>query len=157
MFGKILGKKDSDNKTSSKEELDLIDTISTMNLTEMRVYVNNKMSKYESNEDGIIEVMKRLISKNENTMQRYLEVDDMDVKVKKAFELVLIISKHKKITVVAVELIQKFLELYADIIFKYDTQNKEIYSLKLKKALSQAISNINKTSELRRKMNILEK
>jgi len=155
MFGNILDNKDSKDIKTSKENQDFINQISTMNLTDMRIYVNNKMLNIESNEGGIVEVMKRLTSKNDTTLKRYVEVDDMDVKIKKAFDLVLVISQHKKITMPVVELMQKFLELYTDIILKYDTDNKEIYASKLKTALLQAISNVNKTSELQRKMKIL--
>ena len=155
MFGNILGKKDSKNTQSSEENQDLSNKISKMNLTDMRLYINNKMSGYEPNEDGIIEVMKRLTTKNEETSKRYIELDDMDSKIKKAFDLVILLSKHKKMTVVAVELMQNFLELYDDIILKYDTDNKQIYALKIKDAIKIAIETINIRSSLQNEDNVL--
>jgi hypothetical protein len=155
MFGNILGKKDSKNTKIDEENQDLIDKISKMNLTDMRLYVNNKMSGHESSEDGIIEVIKRLTTKNEETSKRYIEIDDMDSKIKKAFDLVILLSNHRKITVVAVELMQNFLELYDDVILKYDTENKQIYASKLKDAVKIAIENINKMSIIQKENSVL--
>lgn len=155
MFSNILGKNDSENKQDSKEDQEIINKISTMNLTDMRAYINNKMFGKESSEDGLVEVMKRLTLKNEKTSKRYIEVDDMDSKIKKAFDLVILLAMHKKITVLAVELIQEFIDLYDDIILKFDKENKQIYSKKLKDALTEAISNVNKISSLQRERNVL--
>jgi ribonuclease HII len=155
MFSNILGNKDSKSEQESKENDDLIHKISTMNLTDMRLYVNNKMNNHNSNEEGLVEIMKRLTTKNEDTSKRYIEIDDMESKIKKAFELVLIVANHKKISVPAVELIQKFIELYGDVIQKYDIENKQIYGSKLKDSLSKAISTINLISEFQKKMGVL--
>ena len=157
MFSNILGNKDSQDAEQTKKNQDLINKISTMNLTDMKIYIKNKMVGYESNEDGINEVMKRVTNIHETTSKRYIEIGDMDSKIKKAFDLVIIISNHKKLTVLTVELIQKFIELYNDIILKFDNDNKQIYASKLKTAFSQAIANINKISELQRRNTLLKK
>ena len=46
MFGKILRKKKDDKNESSKELLEVSKKIESMNLTEMRTYVNNKISNF---------------------------------------------------------------------------------------------------------------
>jgi len=154
MFSKILGKKDT---VKTQENQDIINKIATMNLTDMKTYINNKMVGLESNEEGIIEVMKRLTTKHEKTSKRYIEIDDMDSKIKKAFDLVILLSNHERLTVTAVELIHAFIALYKDVIAKFDKDNKEIYASKLKTALSQAISNIDKASALQRRNSVLGK
>ncbi|MBU1658206.1 hypothetical protein KKG72_04035 [bacterium] len=155
MFAKILGKNKPEELIGDKEHQILIDKISNMNLTDMRVYINNKMLDCEVSEDGIIEIMKKLIMTNKNVSKRYIEIDDMQSKIKKGFDLVLSICTNKKITVVAIELIQEFMEVYKDIIAKYDVENKQIYGKKLKDALQKAIDNINARTELKRKMSLV--
>jgi hypothetical protein len=146
MFSKILGKKNS--KDSSDNDLE--EKISKMNLTEMRSYVNNKA---EVSEQGLIEILKRLIKKENE--KRYIELDDMDVKVKKGFDLVIMIAQHKKITVVAIELIVEFIHFYEDVIEKFDEENKQIYKSKLKEALERALKNMDGISKLKKKLGLL--
>ena len=148
MFSNILGGKDcSDGACDDKMK----NKVSRMNLSEMRIFINNKA---EITEEGLVEVLKRLNTKNSQTDNRYIEIDDMDIKIKKGFDLVISIANHKKISVVAVELIQEFIDLYSDIIHKFDTQNKQIYNIKLKEALQKAMSNIEIIVQLKRKMNL---
>jgi hypothetical protein len=88
--------------------------------------------------------------------KKYIEVGDQDSKIKKAFDLVLLIAKSKKITVVAVELMKKFLDTYSDIIQAYDKQNKDIYVSRIKDAIQSSITMIDKETNLKNKMNILK-
>jgi len=155
MFGKILGKKKDEVSVEDKMHSEIIQRVSKMNLTDMRAYINNRMGNFEVNEDGLIEILRRITTKNAETSKRYIEIDDMDSKIKKSFDLVISIASHSKITVVAVELIQDFITLYDDVIAKFDKDNKQIYESKLKDALSRAIGNIGEMSDLKRKMNIL--
>jgi len=153
MFGNILGKKESDSSSSGESKL--ASRVANMNLTDMRAYLKNNMTDLDSCEDGLIEIMKKLTTVNEKTKKRYIESDAMDSKIKKGFEVVLIVSKHRKITVTAVELIQKFIKIYEDIILKYDHENKQIYASRLNDALSISADNINKLSELQRRNKVL--
>ena len=155
MFGGVFGKKKDKMSAHEHAHSELVDKVSKMNLTEMRTYVNNKLSDYEITEDGLHEVMKKLITPHETTMKLYIQMDDMDQKKKKAFELILLISKSKKITIQTVELMEKFTVLYEDIIKKFDEDYKEIYESKLNDAIKHALSNLNELTELQRKMNVL--
>jgi len=153
MFSKLLGKKTSTSDQSSNE---IEQRVAKMDLNDMRNYVNNKLSDFQICDDGLIEVMKRLILKNEKTSHRFIEIDAMDTKVKKAFDLVVLVAKSKKITVVAVELIREFIDLYDDIIEKFDTDNKQIYNSKLKTSLNEAILTIKSKSDIKEKMDYLD-
>ncbi len=155
MFANILGKKKSEVSIEDKTHAKVVKKVSKMNLTDMRAYINNKILDFEINEDGLVEVLRRLTTRNSETQKRYIEIDDMDSKIKKGFELVITIASHNKITVVAVELIQEFITLYNDVIAKFDRDNKQIYESKLKDALSKAIGNIGEMADLKRKMNVL--
>ena len=155
MFGKILGRSKKEESTEDREHNELVLKIAKMNLTDMKSYVNGRVADMSVTEDGLIELMKKLITIDETTSKRYIEIDDMDSKIKKGFELVLSIGAHKKITVVTVELIQEFMEIYSDIITKYDTTHKQIYSSRLKDTISNAASTINEMAEMRKKMGVL--
>lgn len=155
MFGNILGKKKGEISSEDKAHAEMVKKISKMNLTDMRAYIKNKMLGFEVDEDGLVEVLRRLTTRHSETLKRYIEIDDMDSKIKKGFDLVISIASHAKITVVAVELIQEFITLYDDVIKKFDKENKQIYESKLKDALQMAINNISEMADLKRKMNVL--
>ncbi|MDX9743806.1 MAG: hypothetical protein RBT59_08325 [Arcobacteraceae bacterium] len=155
MFSKIIGKIKNKSENSDKKHAELVDKISTLNLTDMRVYVKNKLQGFEVTEEGLVEVLKRLISVNKDTSKRYLEIDDMDSKIKKGFELVISISTDKRITINAIELIQKFIIVYDDVIIKYDTQNKEIYGSRLKSSVENGIMSVDKRTKFGAKQHIL--
>ena len=151
MFNNILGKSKTD-----KELSDLVLMIKKMNLTEKRDYIKNKLTNSPVSRDGIVEVLKELISKDEKTSKRYIEIDDMDVKKKKAFDLVIMISTHNMLTVPAVDLIRKFAEVYSDIIEKFDKDNKQIYTTKLKEAIKNAVLTMSVKSDLENKRQVLK-
>ena len=150
MFGNILGKKKED--VGIDDNADIALKVSKMNLTEMRSYVNNKINDFEITQSGLVEVMKKLTVADETT---YLQIDDMDSKKKKGFDLVLMIANSKHISAESVELLQEFIVVYHDLILKYDTEYKEIYASRFSDALEKSIDNVNKYSELQRKSNVL--
>lgn len=153
MFSNLLGK-NKEEASEDKEHLALVEKISKMNLTDMRVYVNNKLTSYEVSEDGLNEVMRKLISKDSNK-KRFIQSDAMDSKIKKAFDLVILIAVSKKVNLVTLELIQEFIALYEDIIIKFDTDNKQIYGDKLKNALANCLATVEILTQMNRKMGVL--
>jgi len=155
MFGNILGRKKEDISEEDSDHAALVEKISKMNLTEMRSYIKNNIKDFEVNEDGLTEVMHRLTTEDKNTKQYYIKSDDMDSKKKKAFDLVLAIAQNKKINLVTIELIQKFTEIYKEIIDAYDKEYKEIYASRFSDAIKLALANINEKTELKNKLHIL--
>ena len=155
MFSKLRGKKQKNATAEDQEKTQLLKKISTMNLTEMRSYVNNKIESLPLSEDGLNGVILNLITPDSATKNLYIKEDDMDSKKKKAFDLVILISKNKKITFKTVDAIGVFIELYAPIIKAYDAQYKEIYTSRFNDAITLALYNINQISDLKSKMNLL--
>ncbi len=153
MFGNFLGKKKEN--TAVDKNVHILEKVSKMNLTEMRSYVNNKVIDFEISEAGLCAVMKKLTVANEATSKTYLQIDDMDSKKKKGFDLVLMIANNKHISVEVVELMQSFIGVYEDLIGKFDKDYKEIYSSRFTDAISLAIKNVNIQSELQRKEKVL--
>ncbi len=156
MFSKILGKKENSATQKQGASTELTQRISSMNLTEMRAYINNKIPDLEVSEEGLIEILKKLVYPDKKTSKRYIEIDDMQSKVKKGLDLIVSIAKHKKITVVAIELIQEYIQVSEDIIQKYDQEHKEIYASRLKDALGNAVNVVNARSNLKTKMDVLQ-
>lgn len=154
MFENLFGKK-SKVDDEAKVNAHITDKISHMNLTDMRAYLNNRITGFDVCEFGLSEVMKKLTLEDEESEQRYLHIDDMDTKIKKAFDLVLMIAVHKKISIDTVEYIQEFIEVYKDITESFDTRNKQIYGSKLNDALKVAIAGVNSKEELKNKMQVL--
>lgn len=152
MFGKILGKIKGDTEDDNQG---LVAKISKMNLTEMRSYINNKIPDLPVDEDGLNEVLSKLVKLDDKTSKRYIEIDDMDSKKKKGFELILSILTNKKITITTIELVSEFLEMNRDIIEKYDQDLRQIYDSKFKDALALAVASIDAQIELKRKMDLL--
>jgi len=149
MFGK-KDKSESKNLNSA-----FIEKISKMNLTQMRSYVKNNLNDFPVSIEGINEILKKLTSFDEKTQTYYIKNDDMDVKKKKAFDLIIAILTSKHINIQTIELAQKFLENYKEMINDFDKTNKQIYALKLKENLENAIVTINQYADLQAKMNVL--
>ena len=76
-------------------------------------------------------------------------------KKKKSFDLVIVISEHKKITITTIEQIQEFIELYKDIIEKYDNDNKQIYASRLKDSIEKGLKTIELMAEVNKKEKVL--
>lgn len=152
MLSTILGAK----KSKSSEDKELANKIASMSVTDMRTYVNNKISALPISENGLNEVMKKLISKNESTSRGFLEIDDMDIKIKKAFDLVLLIGKNNKASIQTVEYIQQFADQYKDIIEKFDMDKKEIYASRFSKLIENLIVKIAGAVEFKKKMDVLK-
>ncbi|QOP44773.1 hypothetical protein [Sulfurimonas paralvinellae] len=155
MFKSILGRKKDDQNDITAEDAALIEKISTMNLTEMRSYIKNNIKDFEVSEEGLNAVLHRLTTQDKKSQSYYLKPDDMDSKKKKAFDLVLTIAENKKITFETVDLMQKFVETYKDIIEAYDKEHKQIYDSRFVDAVNLALENINKKVALKNKMDIL--
>jgi len=155
MFGNILGRKKEDINKEDIAYTQMLTKISKMNLTEMRSYVKNNIKDFKVSEDGLVEVMSRLIVEDTNTKQYYIKDDDMDSKKKKAFDLVLAIAENKKINLVTIELIQKFIEIYKDMIHAYDKEHKDIYISRFMESIKYALMSIEGKAAFENKMELL--
>ena len=155
MFSKIMGKKKEGDTQESKILNEVSKKIEPMNLTEMRTYVNNKILNFEVSTVGLFAIMNKLTLADASTGRYYLVESDMDVKKKKAFDLVLMIAESKKIDLKVLESIQNFVEVYAHLIAKFDNDNKQIYASRFKDMLEQAIKGFTNIAKEQNKMNVL--
>jgi len=153
MFSKLLG---SLSKKENKQETKQLAKIAKMDLVEMRNFVNGKYNDIEVDEYALREIIKKVMSVNENSSKYYIEDNDMDSKKKKAFDLIILILKHKLVSVLVVESAQKFLEVYEEMIQKYDYDNKQIYEKKIKDSISIAVNTIDTKTDINEKMRVVQ-
>ncbi|MEA1955467.1 MAG: hypothetical protein U9N02_03125 [Campylobacterota bacterium] len=154
MFKKILGRKKSGNE-DDKNHSELVQQISKMDLTEKKSYINNRISSMPVCRDGLVEVLNSLVKLNKKTNTRYLKIDDNDIKIKKGFDLAIAISTHNLITFPIVKSLQEFEEVYQEIIEKFDTNNKQTYKGKLKKAVANAVLTIGVIADIHNSSDLL--
>lgn len=140
-----------------KESIDpkMIEKISKMNLSDMRLYLKNGIKDFELSTDGLNEVLKKLVSPVNEKGELYLKADDADSKKKKAFELVLLAAGSIKISVKAIEHMQQFVEIYKDIIRDYDEQQIDIYHSRIIKAIEIAIENMYKINNIEKSLDMM--
>lgn len=142
-------------KKNIQEKSDVQQKIEKMNLTELRLYIKDKMDGFSLSEEGLNEVLKRLMSKI-NDSRYYLDQSDDDSKIKKAFDLVLEISKSRKVTFKTVELIAEFIKTYDKLINEYDRNHKEIYHDRFEKSLGIATTMVEAKASLDNKKKLLD-
>ncbi|MEO1953676.1 MAG: hypothetical protein ABGW74_03125 [Campylobacterales bacterium] len=155
MFNKILGRTKNDD-SGNKEHSELMQKISKMDLTEMKSYVNNRISSMPVSREGLVVVLEHLLKVDKKTNTRYLKIDDNDAKIKKGFDLAIAISTHSLITFPVIKLLQDFIEAHKDIIEKFDRNNKQTYRSKLKKAVENAIITIGMIADINNASDVLK-
>ena len=155
MFKKILGRKKGNAKEDSNYS-ELVQQISKMDLTEKKSYVNNRISSMPICRDGLAEVLESLIRLDKKTNTRYLKIDDDDTKIKKGFDLAIAISTNNLITFPVIKTLQEFVDVYSEIIKKFDIDNKQTYEGKLKKAVENAILTIGAIADIHNSSDLLK-
>ena len=149
MISKIFKKKKNSNSKIFQAK------IAKMNLNEMRLYIKDKLEGFPLSEEGLNEVIRRLSSQINNS-RYYLDESDDDTKLKKAFDLVLEISKSRKVTFKTVELIAEFIKIYDKLICNYDKNHKDIYYDRLEKSLNIATTMVEAKALLDNKKKLLD-
>ena len=153
MFSKIIGKIKVSEDDVVKERL--LEKISKMEIVDMRNYINGKLTDYKVSEYGLLEILNKITLKNESTSNLYIKEDDMDSKKKRVFDLVLLVLSSKQVTLSVLDSAQVFISTYSDIIKKYDKDNRQIYEIKMKEAISLAADKISFKSDVKNTMRTL--
>ena len=154
MFKKLLGKSENKSENGLKE---LQEYLSKIGISEMRTLLLGQVEKFPVDENMIIEILKKITHEDEKTNKRFLENNDTDIKLKKAFDTVITAASSKKVTVEAIELMQKFVLMYKDLIESFDTRNKQIYMHKLTKATELSINTVEQLTAYMNKMAVINR
>ncbi len=153
MLSNIFGKKSKEENDCKQSEL--AKKIASMNLSELTLYVKEKLEGVAVNEEGLLAVMQRLLAKI-NDKRYFLDASDDDSKLKKAFELVIRIAKNPYINLKIMEAIAQFFKQYEQIIKEYDKKHKEIYADRIKKSLDVAAEVIEAKVSMQNRFDVLE-
>jgi len=154
MLSKLFGKR-GDSAEDDSDFKALKEKISQMNLSELRLYAKGKLDGFEVSEEGLVLVLERLLVPI-NEKRLFLDADDDDTKLKKAFDLVISIARENRVSMKVVELIAKFIQTYEKLIKAFDQKHKEIYEDRLKKAVDNAMEIVEAKMALQNKMNMLQ-
>jgi len=128
---KKLFKNKMKSSSENKERKELIERIKKMDIYSMAHYLDED----NSCELGIEEILKKLISKNEDSNRRFIEISDSKFKIDKCFDLIINILEHNNMTQKILTLSEKFVYIYSDVIRTNDENNKRNYEEKLNNAL----------------------
>jgi hypothetical protein len=147
MFSKILKKFKANDKIDNEE---LILAIRKMNITEMRHYVTNRS---EVSEDGLIEILNRLIVDHEG--RYYLDENDEKSKLKNCFDLIILILRNSKTTSNVIDLAVEFIDVFEHIIKKYDRENRDIYASKFLNSIANALTAVKRRKDMEREVTLI--
>ena len=147
MLKKIFGKKKEAKIEKTSNCSIIAHKISTMNLTEITNYMDNKIVNFEPDIIGLEEIMKKFITPVANTKKLCLRIDDMDTKKKKCFVLVLKIIEHRDTNIKILKMIQKFCFVYEELIKKFDYDYSSKYQAKFEETIENRLRNIGELTE----------
>lgn len=162
MFGKMFDKIKNKNSGETEEDTVFTALIASWNLTEIKTYLQNKNPDFPLSSRGIDTVLNRFTSQEKPSDKypngkRMVELDDNDVRIKKAFDIILLLSKSSHLSMESVEKMERFRELHCDVIEKFDKQNAQTYEHKLKEAIANAIILVEAKKGIENSLNVRHK
>lgn len=131
--------------------------VSSWNLTQMHDYVMCKNEAYVCNYVGFNAILDKFNNhktkdKDYPDGRREFESSDRPERLKKAFDLVMIISRHPRSKIKTMKGIQTFLKCYMDVIVKYDKDNGTEYKKKILRSFRQGLLNIERKMQSKKRM-----
>ena len=127
---------------------DIRRTLSFWNKKELQAYVYNHNKKYPSSDAGMSAILERFINRNE------FEIGTMSEELKMGFDIVLSISRNKKIYLQTTDLILEFITYHKDVIQSYDRQSAQTYYYKLVKAYEKSVLMVNRKLQIEQEIRI---
>ncbi len=131
--------------------------VATWNLTQMHEYVMCKNEKYICVHAGFNAILEKFNhhkteDKEHPKGRREFESSDRPERLKKAFDLVIIISRHPRSNIKTMKAIQTFLKTYMDVITAYDKANSTEYKKKLLQSFRLGLLNIERRIQRKKRM-----
>ncbi|MDF1881499.1 hypothetical protein JHD50_09330 [Sulfurimonas sp. MAG313] len=122
--------------------------VSTWNKDKLQSYVYNHNKKYPCSDAGMAAILHRFISSSE------FQIGTMSEDLKMGFDIVLAISRNKKIYFQTTDLILTFVKEYKDVIQNYDRQSAQTYKHKLMVGYEQSVSMVNTKVSIEQEMRL---
>lgn len=115
---------------------------------ELQAYVYNNNKKYPSSDAGMGAILERFIYRDE------FEIGTMSEELKVGFDIVLSISRNKRISLQTTDLILEFITYYKEVINSYDRQSAQTYYHKLVVAYEKSVSMVNRKLEIEQEIRV---
>ena len=133
------------------------EVMSTWNLTDMYQYAMCKNEQYVCNFVGFNAILEKFNThttedKNFPKGRREFESSDRPERVKKGFDIVIILCKHPRSNIKTMKAIQVFIKRYMDVIREYDEKNSERYREKILKSFRQGLINIERNIKRKKRI-----
>lgn len=147
----------SSNRAYDKIFKQMQELVSSWNLTQMHDYVMCKDTAYICNYVGFNAILDKfnnhkIKDKDYPNGRREFESSDRPERLKKAFDLVIIISRHPRSKIKTMKGIEAFLKCYMELIIKYDKDNGTEYKKTILRAFRQGLLNIERKLQSKKKM-----
>jgi len=136
-------KRERDNKIKQMRKV-----ISGWDKKELQAYVYNKNKLHPSSDAGMAAILERFIDADE------FQIGHMSEELKKGFDIVLAISKNKRIHYHTTDLIYMFIKHFEEVINSYDRQSAQTYYHKLMKAYENSVNMVNRKLEIEKEMRV---
>ena len=136
-------KRDREKKVNEMRRI-----ISNWPKKDLLAYISNHNKQYPVSDAGMGAILERFIYTDEFKFETLAE----DLKM--GFDIVLAISRNKKIYFQTTDLIMEFTQHYKEVIKHYDRQSAQTYYHKLARAYEQSVSMVNKKLEIEQEIRI---
>jgi len=126
------------------------------NLTQMHEYVMCKNEKYICNFVGFDAILHKfnnhkLEDKDYPQGRREFEATDRPERIKKALDLVVLMTRHPRAKVRTMKSIQVFLKRYMDVIMTYDQENDKEYKKKILQSFRMGLLNLERQAQRKKR------
>jgi len=136
-------KRDRERKISEMRRV-----ISSWSKKELRTYVYGNNKKYPCSDAGMAAILERFIQNNE------FEIGTLAEDLKMGFDIILSISRNKKIYFQTTDLIIEFIQEHKEVIHSYDRQSAQTYQHKLLQAYEKSVIMVNKKLKIEQEIRV---
>jgi len=136
-------KRDRDRKVNEMRRI-----ISSWTKKELLTYVYNNNKQYPSSDAGMAAILERFIHTDE------FQIGTLAEELKIGFDIILAISRNKKIYFQTTDLIIEFIKEYKEVIHYYDRQSAQTYQHKLLQAYEKSINMVNRKLQIEQEIRV---
>ena len=122
--------------------------ISSWSKKELLAYVYNHNKQYPCSDAGMAAILERFIESDE------FQIGTLAEELKMGFDIILAISRNKKIYFQTTDLIIQFIKEYKEVIHSYDRQSAQTYQHKLLQAYEKSVIMVNRKLEIEQEMRV---
>lgn len=131
-----------------KKKLKMLRVLLLWSKKDLQSYVYDNHKKYKSTDAGMSAILERFIHTDG------FNIGTMSEELKMAFDIVLSISRNKKIYFETTDLILEFVQVYKEVIHSYDRQSAQTYHHKLIQSYEKSVIMVNRKLQIEQELRI---